>query len=186
MISRNVFISLILLIYAIVVHTIDYLAMHGVVWLIHWGMFDWRMHDGFDLYKYFAWFVLPLAFSFNHLDFSYFSFRKWIKIDYVYLITFSLGSILIVQLIKIIPSLSASYESFILYGIGSRAGIVAFNLAWVLSWVVGWEFLHRYVLLNAFEKSWPRFGWLLVPILAGGYHLQKPVFEMAGMVIFLL
>jgi membrane protease YdiL (CAAX protease family) len=36
------------------------------------------------------------------------------------------------------------------------------------------------------KEHWPRYGWLLVPLAEGVYHLQKPWPEMLGMVAFSL
>ncbi|MCC6490869.1 MAG: CPBP family intramembrane metalloprotease, partial [Candidatus Hydrogenedentes bacterium] len=47
-----------------------------------------------------------------------------------------------------------------------------------------WEFLHRYFLVRPFSARWPRYGWLVVPVSEGAYHLQKHWTEMILMVAF--
>jgi membrane protease YdiL (CAAX protease family) len=63
---------------------------------------------------------------------------------------------------------------------------IAPQLIWVASWLVGWEFLHRYALLRAVERAWPRWGWLWVPASEFIFHLQKPLLEALGMLAFSL
>ena len=81
-----------------------------------------------------------------------------------------------------VPSLKAWYPGAADQPIELRWRIVIFQLAWIASWLPGWEFLHRYVLLRPFQERFARFGWLVVPLSEGVFHLQKHWLEMAGMV----
>jgi membrane protease YdiL (CAAX protease family) len=57
-------------------------------------------------------------------------------------------------------------------------------MIWTASWLPGWEFLHRYVLVQAMENRWAGWGWVIVPISEGLYHLTKSPWECAGMILF--
>jgi len=58
------------------------------------------------------------------------------------------------------------------------------QLFWVASWLPGWEFMHRYFLLQRIRVPFPKYGWVLVPLAEGAYHLTKEWPEMLGMVVF--
>ena len=87
-------------------------------------------------------------------------------------------------LIPLVPSLNALYSRSGDLPMDVRVDLCLNMMVWNFSWIIGWEFLHRYALLRAADGAWPRWGWLLVPLSEGIYHLQKPALEALGMVAF--
>ena len=86
--------------------------------------------------------------------------------------------------IPLFPSLVGQYGEMGLGAAGAKWAFVRRNLLWTASWLAGWEFLHRYVLVRKVHERWPRYGWLLVPLVEVVYHLQKPFVEAVGMGVF--
>ena len=65
--------------------------------------------------------------------------------------------------------------------IGPDAGTTfGAQILWIGSWVLGWEFLLRYVVLNALHREWPKWGWRWVPLIEGLYYLQASPPEAAA------
>lgn len=164
--------------YVAFAHTADTLALRGVQVPFDWRMFSWRLGNGFDAFKFVAWFVIPLAFSFRRLEAGYFTFSRWRKLDWVMLGVLSALGAAAMALIPFVPSLKAVYGSF------TRPDQAVGLLIWTLSWLIGWEFLHRYVLLTHIDARWPNWAWLVIPVIEGAYHYgqQKPWPETLGMV----
>jgi len=148
--------------------------------------FRWRMAGmfaGFDLFKFTFWFLVPFLAALRWMDWGWFGVARWRRGDWILLAVLAgicLGAVL---LIPLFPSLRAIYGGI---GPNTKLRFFAFELLWILSWLPGWEFLHRYVLLRPLMRVLPRAGWLAVPLSEGLYHLQKPLPEMAGMVVFSL
>ncbi len=131
----------------------------------------------FDLFKFFFWFVIPFVWSLRRMDWAWFSFRRWKRIDVALLAVLTLLGCCAVLVVPLVPQLRAIYPS--MRGMGW--GIVVLQLVWTCSWLPGWEFIHRYFLLRPVSARWPRWGWLLVPVSETAYHLLKPWPEMLGM-----
>ena len=135
---------------------------------------------GADVYKFVAWFVIPFAFSVRTMDWGYYGFGRWRRVDYGIFAGAVVLELIAVLAVKFLPSLQAALPHL------AKADVWEFTV-WNLSWIVGWEFLHRYVLLRHLSAQWPRYGWLAVPVFEGAYHLNWPTLWMpAGMVVFSL
>ena len=190
--------------YVALVHTIDTCANLGVQRPFDWRLFRWVIGEGgilsaptehgvrlyalpgFDLFKFVAWLVLPLVFSLPRIDKAYFGWRRLRRIDAMLLLGFAVLGVLAVLTIVAVPGLRGYYPS-----LSGAAALDKWRYAWhtliyILSWLTGWEFLHRYVLLTRLSQRWPRFGWLLAPLIEGIYHLVKHPLEMAGMIVLSL
>ena len=170
--------------YVTVVLGADALATLNVDWPWHWGALRWRSLGLFDGFKFLFWLVVPFAVSVRGMDWGAFGFRGWRWRDVWLLGGLALAGLCAVLLIPLVPALREVYPGF-----GDRSAAVRWAVGlrysiWLVSWLPGWEFLHRYVLLRAADRRWARYGWLLVPLSEGLYHLQKPFLEMAGMVVF--
>lgn len=140
----------------------------------------------FDYFKFVLWFLIPFLVLLPHLDWGAFGFARWKRSDAYLLSGLALAGLAAVLLVPLIPALSAIYQ-----GSGDlpwrlRVGTACGQLTWIVSWLLGWELLHRYLLLKSGLQLWPRFGWLLVPLSEGLYHLQKPGIEALGMVLLSL
>lgn len=174
----------IVLAYVAVVHTVDTLAHQHVRFLMDWHMFRWQLRCGFDVFEFVFWFVIPVLFMARRLEWGYFGFGRWKRIDWILLAAFVGIGVLAILLIPLFPSLRRTYS-----GMGDAPASVKWSqfryyLIWDFSWIIGWEFTHRCAMTIHLREHWPRFGWLLVPLAEGLYHLQKPVPEMLGMVAF--
>lgn len=175
--------ALLVLGYAVIVLTIDTLAARNVSFLIDWSIFNWRAGNGFDLFKFIAWFVLPIAIAAPRLDIHYFTLQRWKKTDvYVLLILVALGLVLVAS-VALFPSLRNIYPSMSNLTGQQKWHYAQRVLIWDISWILGWEFLHRYCLLKTLTRAWPKFGWLLIPLIETLYHLQKPPIEALGVLL---
>lgn len=161
-----------ILVYVTAVLGIDALAYLEVRWPIDWSVFNWVWGD-VDLFKLVFWLAIPLAFSWRRMDWGWYSIARWRAADIILLITIAgLGGLTLLA-IPLIPDLQDDY-----LGIGElspqvkREFVIGIS-TWTLTWLFGWEFLLRYVLLRGASAQWPRFGWWLVPLAEGLYHLQK-------------
>jgi membrane protease YdiL (CAAX protease family) len=172
-------------VYVFLALLIDTLIAQGVDRPFYWRAL-YKTIDGFELYKFIVWFVAPFLVSLPWMDWGWFGVKRWRRADWLLLgalAVICLGTILIIPLF---PSLSATYS-----GVGSlpprqKQAFLVHQVLWLASWLPGWEFLHRYFLLRPMMRVLPRFGWLVVPLSEGLYHLQKPPLEMAGMVLLSL
>jgi membrane protease YdiL (CAAX protease family) len=178
--------------YVVLVLLADILARHprafGQNWniLFDWRLLQWQMRNGLDLFKLIMWLIIPFLFCLPHLERQQFTLSRWKRVDYAILTTVMLVGIGAVLAIPLIPSLHSTYR-----GMGAAPASVRWAnamrlLLWNLSWLPGWEFLHRYVLLRAVDSKCSRYGWLLVPLAEGLYHLEKAWPETLGMVAFSL
>ena len=175
------------LIYTAVVLGIDMLALYGCHWGLDWrNCFAWRLSTGFDLYKFITWFVIPFAVSFRWMDWGYFGIKRWQRRDVYILVSLAGAGILAMLVIPFVPSLHATYPGWSRFPAITRWHLATGHLVWTFSWLIGWEFLHRYTLARTLAARWPHYGWLIVPLFEGLYHLQKALPEAAGMVVFSL
>jgi hypothetical protein len=174
----------------------DYFAFKSYAWPFDWTVFRWspvllvpRLHEmgvapewtdwmetpvlrGFDYFKFIFWLILPGLLCLWTMEWKSFGVKRWRAIDAKILIGLAVLGCAVMLLIPMFPSLQSLR---MLPDSLTRSERITFffnRLFWVISWLVGWEFLHRYVLLRRVSKQWPRYGWLLVPLSEGLYHLQ--------------
>lgn len=145
------------------------------------------LFSGFDFFKFIFWLVIPLAFSIRRFEGAWWGWRRIKRPERWLLVAAPFVAIAAMFLIPYLPGLSQYYQQ-----ISGRvswdqklAALIHHNI-YTVSWLIGWEFLHRYFLLRAVERRWPRWGWLLVPLSETLYHLQKPGVEALAMGIFSL
>ncbi len=139
---------------------------------------------GADLFKIVAWFAIPFLFSLRRFDWGWLGVARWKRIDIVILgalVLICAGAVLVIPLF---PSLRTTYGSVSHFSAAAKRSFVTHRVIWTFSWLIGWEFLHRCVLLRQLSARWPRWGWLIIPVFEGAYHLQKPMIEALGMVAF--
>ena len=187
--------------YVAAVLFIDAMASAGDDSVIYWSRFqwtlgglanglslgppwDWRVLSIFDLYKALFWLVLPLAWSLPRLERSWFSWRRLEKTDRIMLAVFCGMGLAGVMATRFIPSLAAVYPRGQFEGFRDRLLWAGMMGCWWLSWLPGWELLHRYVLLRAASRLFPKWGWVLIPVSETAYHLVKPWPETLGMAVF--
>lgn len=170
--------------YTATVLLIDTLAVHGVRHPLDWTFFLWPGPFGADFFKFTAWFVVPFVLSLPAMDWGYLGTRRWQRRDWWILAGLAGVGVVAALSTRVFPSLLATYHGLGNASLDAKMGYVVHNVVWTLSWLIGWEFLHRYFLLRSAQRVWPRWGWLLIPFFEGVYHLQKPLIEAAGMVIF--
>lgn len=166
--------------------TADTLAAQGVGWPMDWRVLRWRGAWGADWFKFVAWFVAPLVVSLPRLEPGWFGVRRWRRADWLLLGVLSVAGAAAVAIIPLVPSLRATYGSVSFMPAGQKWAVLRHDVVWTLSWLLGWEFMHRYFLLRPLSARWPRYGWLIIPFIEGAYHLQKPLIEAGGMVLFSL
>ncbi|MCP4641636.1 MAG: CPBP family intramembrane metalloprotease [bacterium] len=172
--------------YVFAVLAVDTLATQGVVTgPIDWRICLWRGASGFDWFKFTFWFAVPFILCIPRMDWGAFGTSRWRKRDLSLLAALSVVGMLAVLTVRVFPSLDRAFP-----GLGDvpwsvKGHHAQWFLAWTFSWIVGWEFLHRYFLLRRLSARW-RWGWLIVPVSEGLYHLQQPIEMAAGMVLFSL
>lgn len=172
-------------VYVFLALLIDTLITQGINWPVHWRDLH-RIINGFDLYKFIVWFAAPFLLCLPRMDWGWFGVKRLRRGDWLLLgalVLVCLGAILIIPLF---PGLSAAYAGIGHAPLKYKKAFLAHQLLWLVSWLPGWEFLHRYFLLRPMMRVLPRYGWLIVPLSEGLYHLQKPPLEMIGMVLFSL
>ncbi len=204
-------VAALLILYVVVVLGVDTLAAKNVTWIIAWGeWFRWtpatlagllggvlprslvelllspRVNQ-IDLFKLIMWFIVPVLLSWRWMDWGAWAWGRWRAMDWGLLLLAAVGGTVAVFLIPYIPGVRELYQSAPNLTVEQKLVIFfSYNL-WCLSWLPGWEFLHRYVLLAALGKFFPRggWGWLVVPLLIAtseaAYHLVKPWPEMLAM-----
>jgi len=187
--------------YAAAVLFVDAMASMGDDSVIYWSRFHWTLGDlarrfalgppwnwrvlsMFDLYKVLFWLLIPLAWSLPRLEGSWFSWRRMEKKDALLLAGFCALGLVGVMATRFIPSLEAIYPRGQFGGLSDRMLWLGMMGCWWLSWLPGWEFLHRYVLVRAATRLFPKWGWILVPVSETAYHLVKPWQETLGMAVF--
>ncbi|MCC6698615.1 MAG: CPBP family intramembrane metalloprotease [Candidatus Hydrogenedentes bacterium] len=170
--------------YVAAVLLVDTLVAMRVRTPIDWRVFSWTTEGGFDLFKFVAWFVIPFLICLTTMDWGWIGVARWKRSDTMLLAAIALLGMLAILGIMFIPALRDYYPSLSHRTWPEKWDSMMRALFWVASWLVGWEFLHRYFLVRPFSARWPRFGWLIVPVSEGAYHLQKHWAEMLLMVAF--
>jgi membrane protease YdiL (CAAX protease family) len=120
------------------------------------------------------------------MDWGYFTFRRWKRADLILFFLLTGAGFVALLLVPRVPQLAAMYPNQSHLSPDKKQALIHYYLLWDLSWLPGWEFLHRYFLLRAVAARWPRFGWLLVPLSEGVYHISKSPIEAIGMTAFSL
>ncbi len=150
------------------------------------GWMSWALLTRVDLFKLLFWLALPMGICLWHMDWDYFRTRRIKRSDWWFLSGMCALAVGAAVSIRFIPALANQYR-----GLGQAAFSMRFQfffvqILWVFSWLPGWEFMHRYFLLRRVSIDFPRFGWLLVPLSEGTYHLvvAKPWPETVAMVAF--
>lgn len=193
--SRNLWVPLFVITYVVVVLGIDSLVAMRVQWPFPWSRLNWDLSTtfpslrstpwaGFDLFKFVFWLLVPFALCLPGMNWKYLLRGPWKKWDLILVGALAVVGMGVMFLIPLVPALSATYLGHGTLTPEQKTQYFLGVLAWNVSWLVGWEFLHRYMLLGAAQKTWPRWGWLLVPLSETLYHLQKPGIEALGMMAF--
>ncbi len=178
--------AILAVIYVLAAHAVDTLAANGSVLGIEWSRFRWNLGNGIDLFKFIAWFLIPLALSIPTLDFGYFTFRRWKRVDWMLLALFVVGGGIVVFLLPYWPGVGDYYGGWGHLAPSRRWDYAMSRFLWTLSWLSGWEFAHRYFLIRPLQAAWPR-GWIavlvIVPAIEVLYHViqEKPMLESLGM-----
>jgi Type II CAAX prenyl endopeptidase Rce1-like len=172
--------------YVAVVLTVDTLAARGARFVVDWRVLHWQARNGFDLFKFTTWLVIPAIWLLlsGRVDWGYLGFRRWRRVDWVLLAVAAVGGLLAVMAIPLFPSLRGTYGGMAQAPHEAKLAWLLFNVAWLVSWLPGWELLHRGLLLSYVDGRLSRYGWVLVPLAEGVYHLQKSIPEALGMVLF--
>ncbi len=186
----------------------DALVTIGDTRTVNWAVFQWRPADlqvllesfqiphflvgwmagsvltHVDLFKVLFWLVLPVAICLWRMDWDYFTKRRVKPADWFFLGGMCALAVLAIISVKFVPVLANQYRGLGHAALSFRLQFFVVQLLWVVSWLPGWEFMHRYFLLRRVSVDFPRFGWLLVPLAEGTYHLLKPWPETLAMVAF--
>ncbi len=139
---------------------------------------------GFEVFKFTAWFVIPLLFSLKRLDRGWFGLSRMHRTDWIVLAGIIVAGIGAVSIVAFIPGLRQFYPSLAGLPFSEKIAYSGHIVLYTFSWLIGWEFLHRYVLIRTLDKQWPRYGWLLVPVYETAYHVIKHPLEMIAMAVF--
>lgn len=175
--------TLLVLAYVALVLGVDALAYLEVQWIINWEMFRWVWGD-VEVFKLIFWLFIPLAFCWRNFDRGWYGLQRWGTPDVILLITLAgLGGLLLMT-IPLFPELRDGYTGVGELSYSVKREFVIGLAIWNLSWLPAWEFLMRYVMLRSVASQWPRYGWCLVPIAEGLYHLQKTMPEMIAAMAF--
>lgn len=186
--------SILLVVYVAAALGLDLMTLDRDFPLTYWRVSVMQDLNGFDLYKFLAWFAIPFALClfavvakplgrvFPPLEPGYFGFTRWKAVDWVLLALIAACGLIAVLLIPRFESLHSIYPTLSDAAVAVREDFLRRQVLWWASWLIGWEFLHRYVLLRHFGERW-RWGWVIVPLSEGLYHLVKPLPEAAGMVL---
>lgn len=197
----------VVIVYVTAALAVDFLATRGASWPINWSVFRWNPYvlrtyaralgipdeivrsfcawpmQKFDFFKFLIWLLVPFLFSVRRMDWGALGVRRWKRMDGYFLLALALAGLAAVLIIPYVPALRNTYPGMRDLAFPEKWAQLVVRSLWVLSWLLGWEFLHRYFLIRSAASRWPRYGWLLVPLSEGLYHLQKPsVLEAVGMV----
>ena len=193
------------ILYVALALTVDTLAVQQIRWPFDWSVFQWSPESCWrlfgmtppgwatsspvsriDMFKLIFWFIVPFAICLPRMAWRWLSPQDWKRSDWLLLVGFiGLGSIAVIS-VGFIPALRNAYPGMSHLSSDIRRGYSIGYLLWVVSWLPGWEFLHRYLLLRVVMRRFPRYGWLLIPAFETLYHLQKPLLEAGGMLVFSL
>ncbi|MGH8453639.1 MAG: CPBP family glutamic-type intramembrane protease, partial [Nevskiales bacterium] len=137
-----------------------------------------------EIFKLIFWLFIPLAFCWKNFDRGWYGVARWRTTDVILLVTLAGLGALVLMMIPLVPELREGYTGIGELSPAVKREFVIGIMIWNLTWLPGWEFLMRYVLLRTAMERWPRFGWWLVPLAEGLYHLQKTMPEMLASVAF--
>lgn len=190
--ARIPWVTILVIAYVAVVLGVDSLIAMRFQWPFPWSRLDWHLSntfpslrdtpwEGFDLFKFVFWFLVPFAACLPGMNWKYLLRGPWKKWDLILVGALAVVGMGVMFLIPLVPALSATYLGHGNLTLEQKWPNFLRAMAWNASWLVGWEFMHRYMLLGAARRAWPRWGWLLVPLSETLYHLQKPPIEMLGM-----
>ncbi|HOF39690.1 MAG TPA: CPBP family intramembrane metalloprotease [Candidatus Hydrogenedentes bacterium] len=168
--------------YVLLVLGLDALATQNMRFPVEWRLLLKYQPGGFDVFKFAAWFALPLLCLLPRLDVHAFTFTRWRRADWYLLAGLAAMGALAVLLIPLLPGVREMYRGTGAFLARRRWEASIWYISWTASWLPGWELLHRYVLLRSWDRWLPRAGWLIVPLSEGVYHLQKAPLEALGMV----
>ncbi len=197
----------IVVVYILLVLGVDMLAAMRVQWPFPWVRLEWHLSTtfpslrgtawaAFDVYKFLFWLVIPFIACLWRMDWRYLLFSRWKKWDLILVGGLTVVGMAVMFIIPHVPALKAIYPSMGALSPEQKMAYVQRAMLWNVSWIFGWEFLHRYVLLRAVQRTemtgpWglPRWTqsqlyWLAVPLSETLYHLQKPWPEALGMGVF--
>lgn len=198
--KRRLLFFVFLLLYVVLVHSIDTLSILGVKKPFNWAFFRWIVFEdapirvssergtilypllGMDIFKFVGWFVIPFIIVSPTMDWGYFGIWRLKKADFYVLFCFAFLGVMAVATISFVPGLRSYYPALGSATVVDKWRVAYHTFFYTLSWIVGWEFLHRYVLLRHATDVFPKWGWLTVPLVEGVYHLTKHPLEMLGMV----
>lgn len=156
-------------------------------WLIDWGSLHWQLENGFELSTFVLWLVIPFLLCLPDMDWGYlFGFSRLRRRDWLFLAGLAGLGVLSTLIVPHVESLREIYLSRSTLDPERKWAYISYQVIWVASWLIGWEFLHRYALLRAAGRAWPRWGWLWVPASEFVFHFQKPWIEAFGMLAFSL
>jgi membrane protease YdiL (CAAX protease family) len=142
---------------------------------------------GADLFKFTLWFIIPFIICLvRGMDWGALGVSRWKKVDWAILAGVAGVGVIVMLCIPLFPSVRGIYPSLSHLSAATKMNFFMQQLVWTLSWLIGWEFMHRYYLLRRVQTAWPKWGWLIIPLSEGLYHLQKPPVEAALMVAFSL
>ncbi len=174
--------ALLAAVYVLLVLGLDALATQNVQFPVAWRVLLRFRPGGFDVFKFVAWFLIPLLCALPRLDVHAFTFQRWRRMDWYLLAGLAAAGALAVVVIPLLPGVRETYQGAGSFFSQRRCDAVLWYVSWTFAWLPGWELLHRYVLLRPWNRWLPRAGWLVVPLSEGIYHLQKAPLEAAGMV----
>ena len=172
--------------YVAAVLVVDSLIARDVSVPFDWSKLRWR-EGAADMFKFTAWFAVPLLFAAARIDIDYFTFRRWRRVDWILLFAVVAGGALVMLLLPLLPGVSDYYAGWGTLAWARRIELAENQLIWTLSWLLGWEFMHRYWLPKTFLDAFPSRGWrvalLVIPLYEALYHViqQKPALECLGM-----
>ncbi len=141
---------------------------------------------GLDLLKLALWLVIPLALWNRRIDPGWLDPRRASRRDLVAILGLAALASAAFAVIPMVPELRKEYPSLVHLAPEAKRSLLGRGILWNLSWLPGWELCYRYLLLDLGERRWPGRGWLLVPLLEGFHHLQKPWPEAIGSVLLSL
>jgi len=190
--------------YVAIVLGVDLLATFRVSFMLDWSFFRWngasvarsigidlaqgttsaQLISRFDLFKFVFWFVVPFGIALFRMDWGALGVARWKKLDYAFLAIMGVVGLGALLIIPYVPGLRQYYPDMSHLATHQKWMVVCGGLVWVCAWLPGWEFMHRYTLLRAMDGAFPRYGWLVVPLSEGLYHLPKHPLEALGMVAF--
>lgn len=193
--SRIPWVTKLVIVYVTAALGADTLVATGVNWPFHWQELAWRpgtLHSSldvapwsrFDLFKFSFWFLVPFIACLPGMNWRYLVRGPWKRGDVAFVGALTILGMGAMFLIPLVPALKAIYPDMGDLSTVQKWDFFSSRMVWTLSWLIGWEFLHRYLLLGAAQKAWPKWGWVIVPLSETLYHLQKPGLEAVGMMAF--